>query len=116
RPGLIYAYADNDRIRIASSGGFFGLTLESLLSSAGISDLMKQGTQFRRSDRPAGVRRGSERAAVRVLPFAPIPPAPPRPATPEPSRDRDGAWAAQRQAEQSRRQTEQPLIELRKAK
>jgi ferric-dicitrate binding protein FerR (iron transport regulator) len=43
RPGVIYAYAESDRIRVGSTGGFFGLTLESLLTSGGISDLLRRG-------------------------------------------------------------------------
>jgi hypothetical protein len=81
RPGLIYAYADNDRIRIASTGGFFGLTLENIFSSAGLSDLMKQATPFQG---PAGFRRGPARGSLGA-PRPPLAPAPPH--SPDLSRD-----------------------------
>jgi hypothetical protein len=116
RPGLIYAYAENDRIRLTSTGGIFGLTLESLFSAGGIADLLKQGTGLQRPG--SGLRRGPERAEMRLLPFGvpPRPPIAPRAPRPDLSRDREGALEAQRNAEQARKQAEQLRNELRKAK
>jgi hypothetical protein len=57
RPGLVYAYGSDDRIQIASTSGFFGLTLENLINSAGIAQVLNQ----RNFTAPrAGMRRGAE--------------------------------------------------------
>jgi ferric-dicitrate binding protein FerR (iron transport regulator) len=81
RPGVIYAYAENDRIRIASTGGFFGLTFESLLGSAGISDLMNKGRTgaMNQFGQVPGFQRGPDRADKnrKAAPGAPAPPQPP---------------------------------------
>jgi hypothetical protein len=49
-PSLIYAYGSEDKIQLATTGGFFGLTIEQILGSAGISDVVrmaKPGTKTR---------------------------------------------------------------------
>ena len=119
RPGVIYAYADNDRIRVASSGGFFGLTLESLFGSAGIADLMKRGglAQQRQWGR-GGLPKGSQIASA--------PPVPPRPplapklqrwdAEAGEAQAAEGAKRAQQEAAEAANQAEQLRYERRKGR
>jgi hypothetical protein len=40
KPGLFYVYGGSQDIQVASTGGFFGLTLDHVLGSAGLSDLL----------------------------------------------------------------------------
>jgi hypothetical protein len=40
RPALVYAYGDDREIQVASTGGFFGLSLDHVIASAGLSDLL----------------------------------------------------------------------------
>jgi FecR protein/Putative zinc-finger len=42
KPGLFYVYGGSQDIQVASTGGFFGVTLEHVLGSAGLSDLLSQ--------------------------------------------------------------------------
>ena len=47
KPGLFYMYGGSQEIQVASTGGFFGVTLEHVLGSAGLTDLLgrqRQGT------------------------------------------------------------------------
>jgi hypothetical protein len=47
KPGLFYVYGGSQDIQVASTGGFFGVTLDHVLGSAGLSDLLgrqRQGT------------------------------------------------------------------------
>ncbi len=40
KPGLFYVYGGNQDIQVASTGGFFGVTLDHVVGSAGLSDLL----------------------------------------------------------------------------
>ena len=40
KPGLFYVYGGSQDIQVASTGGFFGVTLDHVLGSAGLSDLL----------------------------------------------------------------------------
>jgi hypothetical protein len=42
KPGLFYVYGGSQDIQVASTGGFFGVSLEHVLGSAGLSDLLSQ--------------------------------------------------------------------------
>ena len=78
KPGLVYAYAENDRIRVASAGGFFGMSLENLMNSAGISQILHQhpAAKWTQSGQMA---RKLERGEGPVAPKPPRAPVPPRP-------------------------------------
>jgi hypothetical protein len=45
RPALVYAYGSDTEIQVASAGGFFGLTLDHFVGSAGLSDLLRRGSR-----------------------------------------------------------------------
>jgi hypothetical protein len=112
---VIYAYAERDQIRVGSTGGFFGLTLESLFTSAGISDLLKRGGDgAARLGRAAGLPRGPERAGMSApaAPRAPRAPGAPRPDERDASDGRRAAQDAQRAAEDAKRSAEQTKREL----
>jgi hypothetical protein len=50
KPGLFYVYGGSQEIQVASTGGFFGVTLDHVLGSAGLGDLLsrqRQGTTTR---------------------------------------------------------------------
>ena len=40
KPGLFYVYGGSQDIQVASTGGFFGVTLDHVVGSAGLSDLL----------------------------------------------------------------------------
>jgi hypothetical protein len=40
KPGLFYMYGGSQEIQVASTGGFFGVTLDNVLGSAGLTDLL----------------------------------------------------------------------------
>ncbi len=40
-PSLIYAYGSGDKVQLGTTSGFFGLTIEQILGSAGISDVVR---------------------------------------------------------------------------
>jgi hypothetical protein len=42
KPGLFYVYGNNQDIQVASTGGFFGITLDHVLGSAGLGDLLSR--------------------------------------------------------------------------
>ena len=42
KPGLFYVYGGSQDIQVASTGGFFGVTLDHVLGSAGLSDLLSR--------------------------------------------------------------------------
>jgi hypothetical protein len=42
KPGLFYVYGGNLDIQVASTGGFFGVTLDHVLGSAGLGDLLSR--------------------------------------------------------------------------
>ncbi len=42
KPGLFYVYGGTQEIQVASTGGIFGLSLEHVLGSAGLSDLLSR--------------------------------------------------------------------------
>jgi hypothetical protein len=41
RPSLVYVYGEDTEIQVASAGGFFGLTLDHFVGSAGLADLLQ---------------------------------------------------------------------------
>jgi hypothetical protein len=45
KPGLFYVYGGVNDIQVASTGGFFGLTLDHVLGSAGLADLLSNQRQ-----------------------------------------------------------------------
>jgi hypothetical protein len=45
KPGLFYVYGGVSDIQVASTGGFFGLTLDHVLGSAGLADLLGRQRQ-----------------------------------------------------------------------
>jgi len=42
KPGLFYVYGGSQDIQVASTGGFFGISLDHVLGSAGLSDLLSR--------------------------------------------------------------------------
>ncbi|HEY0713249.1 MAG TPA: hypothetical protein VGF45_11290, partial [Polyangia bacterium] len=42
KPGLFYVYGGSQDIQVASTGGFFGVTLDHVLGSAGLTDLLSR--------------------------------------------------------------------------
>jgi hypothetical protein len=42
KPGLFYVYGGSQEIQVASTGGFFGVTLDHVLGSAGLGDLLSR--------------------------------------------------------------------------
>jgi hypothetical protein len=61
KPGLFYVYGGSQDIQVASTGGFFGVTLEHVLGSAGLSDLIQKGPSKGPLDPPREVRSGEAR-------------------------------------------------------
>jgi ferric-dicitrate binding protein FerR (iron transport regulator) len=43
KPGLVSVYGGSQDIQVASTGGFFGITLDHVLGSAGLTDLLARG-------------------------------------------------------------------------
>ena len=60
KPGLIYAYGLEDRIQIASTSSFLGLTLDNLLQAGGMAQLVSRGEP----DADGGRRTGRSRHKI----------------------------------------------------